>query len=104
LNDCAAWRKHRLFGATGAPHIFRIESTLMIRLLLSTTAAVFLLAAPVAASAATTTTATKPVVKHTTAKPHTAKVAGKPAKPRDAGQAATDALNDQSLAKAKAGQ
>lgn len=71
----------------------------MIRFLLSSTAAVLLLAAPVAASAATH----KPAVRHMAAKPHMMK-ASKPAKPRDAGAAATDALNDQSLAKAKAGQ
>lgn len=73
----------------------------MIRLLLSSTAAILLLAAPVAANAATTTH--KPAMRHMAAKPHAMK-ASKPAKPRDAGAAATDALNDQSLAKAKAGQ
>ena len=81
----------------------------MIRFLMSSVAAVMLLAAPVAASAATT-----PPPPAATAKPakpkHVVKASAKPgkamAKPvrRDPAAAAVDSLNDQSLAKAKAGQ
>lgn len=79
----------------------------MTRFLLSSVAAVMLLAAPVAASAAT-----KPVhaAKHMKAKPamkasmrHGKMMMSKPVR-RDPGSAAVDALNDQSLAAAKAGQ
>ncbi len=87
----------------------------MTRFLLSAAATAMLLAAPVAASAATTTstppTATKPAMAaKPTAKPAVRRAmrhsAVKPvaARSRDGGSAAVDALNEQSLARAKAGQ
>ena len=80
----------------------------MTRFLLSSVAAVILLAAPVAASAATTAPApaaakpmkAKPVMK---ASAKHGKMMAKPVR-RDPGSAAVDALNDKSLAAAKAGQ
>lgn len=78
----------------------------MTRFLLSSVAAVMLLAAPVAASAATKPV---PAAKHMKAKPvmkasmRQGKMVSKPVR-RDPGSAAVDALNDQSLAAAKAGQ
>ena len=86
----------------------------MTRFLLSAAATAMLLAAPVAASAATTTstppTATKPAMAAKPAKPAVRRAmrhsAVKPvaARSRDGGSSAVDALNEQSLARAKAGQ
>ncbi len=84
----------------------------MTRFLLSTVAAAVLLASPVAIAQTTATPAApaaapaKPMAKPMKAHKMTAKkmVKGKPMPRRDAGSAAVDSLNDQALARAKAGQ
>ena len=82
----------------------------MTRFLLSLTAAAMLLA-PVVTQAATTpapagtmaATPAKPMAAKP-AKPAMRRMAARPAARRDAGSAAVDALNDQALARARAGQ
>lgn len=82
----------------------------MTRLLLSSTAAVLLLAAPVVASAATRQVAPhgSPIHHAAAMTHHAAKSTGKHAKmaagSHDSGSAAVNTLNDQSLARARAGQ
>ncbi len=97
------------FGTTEPRVTDLIESKTMIRFLMScTAAAALLIAVPVAANAATTPA--KPAARTSMAKPVAAKPtagkkpAAKPAARRDAGSAAVDALNEQSLARARGGQ